>query len=190
MPRRPVQKSCSVCGREFVTSSTKQRYCGHSCAQFAHFASATERFWANTTKAGPDECWEWRGCTTNGYGAFHGVRGRLMGAHRFSYILHFGDIPPKLFVCHRCDNRRCVNPAHLFIGTRQDNIDDAEKKGRLQHPTCRGERHCFAKLNADQVLEIRKRIADGQSQRRVARDFGVEKTTIAHIIHRKTWKHI
>jgi hypothetical protein len=98
--------------------------------------TAEERFWAKVNKAeglGPaGDCWEWTAAkTTAQYGAFMKVKGVQILAHRFSYELTHGDIGDrKLFVCHRCDNPACVNPAHLFLGSHQQNVDDKMSKGR------------------------------------------------------------
>ena len=89
-----------------------------------------KRFFDKVNKA--DECWEWnaalRGKT--GYGAFK-LNGKVVDAHRLSYELHFGVIPKGVLVCHRCDNRKCVNPNHLFLGTYKGNHQDGVNKGRI-----------------------------------------------------------
>lgn len=84
-------------------------------------------------------CWEWNGALrTDGYGILK-INGRCDGAHRYSFELHnHTKIPEGMVVCHRCDNRKCINPAHLFMGTRQDNMDDAVQKGRLGAGACPG----------------------------------------------------
>lgn len=95
---------------------------------------AADRFWRRVNKAGPTSCWEWTASTRQGYGAFSFVacgRKRCIDAHRFSWLIHFGPVPPGWFVCHSCDNRRCVRPEHLWLGTCADNIRDASAKGRL-----------------------------------------------------------
>lgn len=90
-----------------------------------------ERFYNKINKT--DSCWEWtaslRGKT--GYGAFK-VSGKTIDAHRFSYILHKGEIPNGMYVCHTCDNRKCVNPEHLFLGTAKDNWQDAFNKNKVK----------------------------------------------------------
>jgi hypothetical protein len=86
------------------------------------------RFWKQVKKT--KGCWNWTGYTgTHGYGMMS-INSKWRLVHRFSYELHKGRVPDGLYVCHHCDNRRCVNPAHLFVGSHQDNMDDMCAKGR------------------------------------------------------------
>ena len=86
-----------------------------------------KRFWQKIEKS--TDCWEWTACKSHGYGQLHS-NGKLIRAHRLSWIIHHEQIPSELLVLHKCDNPGCVNPSHLFLGTQSDNLRDASKKGR------------------------------------------------------------
>ncbi len=103
------------------------------------FPSLNPRFWANVEKT--DSCWLWRGPKyVNGYGMWNPKHNKRFRAHRAAYANLVGVIPTGLYVCHRCDNRLCINPAHLFVGTHMDNTRDCMSKGR----TANGKKtHCI-----------------------------------------------
>ena len=128
-------------------------------------------------------CWEWIAGLRHGYGLIWD--GNPVGAHRVSFRLHRGSIPDGLCVLHHCDKRPCVNPAHLFLGTKADNATDRDKKGRLGPH--KGVFNGNAKLTDAQVLEIR---ASGRTPHSLAKQFGVTHIHIYSIFNRKTWKHI
>lgn len=117
----------------------------------------------------------------------------MMGAHRLSWELHNGPIPPGLVVCHKCDNPPCVNPDHLFLGTQGDNLRDRDAKGKHNvrlHPELeRGERNPNSRLSAVQISEIR-RLASDNSQRGLGRMFGVSGTQIRRILSGEQWGHV
>lgn len=96
------------------------------------------RFWKWVRKI-PNGCWEWQGCfTTSGYGRFQ-VHPKTLRAHKVSYFLFHGSFDEKLLVCHKCDNPKCVNPNHLFLGTAKENTLDMIEKGRLnRNKKCKG----------------------------------------------------
>lgn len=145
-----------------------------------------ERFWSKVRKT--DGCWLWTAYKTRtGYGKIR--RGeKLVSAHRVSWELHNGPIPEGLCVLHECDNPACVNPAHLFLGTQVDNVADMVSKGRQRAPE--GASVGTAKLAPAQVLEIRSRQGQGQSQRALAREFGVSKSQIGNILSGSFWRHL
>lgn len=157
-----------------------------------------EEFWAQVDQTGV--CWIWKRAVARGYGWLR-FRGRPMMAHRVAYLLKNGTLPSDLCVCHHCDNPPCVNPAHLFIGTRADNNRDRDRKGRLganvgltmrKYPErrARGERQGSAKLTAAVVRDIRKRAAAGETHRSIARVYGVSKTCVGEIVRRENWAHV
>jgi hypothetical protein len=99
-----------------------------------------------------------------------------------------GPVPMGMFVCHRCDTPRCVNPAHLFLGTQTDNMRDCSNKGRSNKP--RGEEHPRARLTAGQVVEIRKRHSAGDSLKAIARAFGISWHSVSPIVSGQAWSHV
>ncbi|CAB4176875.1 HNH nuclease [uncultured Caudovirales phage] len=131
-------------------------------------------------------CWLW---TLKGgqYGQLRvrGVERRCIGAHRVSWLLHYGGIPPGMFVCHKCDVRGCVNPEHLFLGTIQDNVADMDAKGR--RVVIFGEARPIAKLNADKVHAIR---AASGSYKSIGKQFGVSPQTVCNVKLGRLWTHI
>jgi len=154
-----------------------------------------QRFWAKVNKDGPiirpeiGPCWIWTGKINKryGYGMFCHSHSAYTQAHRFSYALTNGPIPDGLLVCHRCDNRPCVRPTHLFAGTHQDNSMDAVNKGRWTT----GEKNGASKLTADQVKEIRLRYASGtESQKTIAADFGINRAMVSYLCSGHSWKHL
>lgn len=149
-----------------------------------------ENFWSKTH---PSEsgCLEWAAqVTAHGYGrvAWHGKK-RL--AHRVAMYLHGGlsDLDADICVLHKCDNRLCCNPQHLFVGTKQDNTQDAMYKGRHVVPKGKGETSGNAKLTNAEAVEIRKRyFAGGVSQRNMAAMHGVTQMVISHIVRGNTYR--
>ena len=131
------------------------------------------------------DCWEYSGTIgMYGYGQF-GHRGKTIRAHRASYEIYNGKIPNGFIVCHTCDNRKCINPEHLYAGTYADNYNDARDRQRTNHPS--GENHYNCKLTLRDVQKIRN---SDLSQRKLASTYGVSQTTIGHIKRDLTWKTI
>lgn len=190
-----IPTTCAFCRREFMAArpaSTRppQKYCGQRCAKDGLSRPLSEKFWSRVLPGDPSECWPWLGKPgANGYGYISHRRRRLL-THRVSWEMHNGPIPPKTEVCHACDNPRCNNPAHLFLGSHRANMRDMTDKGRNVVPALKGERHPQARLTEDQVIEIRRRIAAGDMQRRIAADFGVTRPLITAINARRIWRHL
>lgn len=146
-----------------------------------------QAFWDRVRKT--EGCWLWEGLVKKtGYGFLaKRTTSPIQAAHRLSWKLHFGEIQDGLCVCHKCDNKLCVNPEHLFLGTAAENIYDCVKKGRH----ARGERRWSAKLTVAQVLEIRSRHQSGSSTRRqLANEYGIGVTAIGKIVLRERWREV
>ena len=147
------------------------------------------RFWSKVEKT--DGCWLWTGVVDKkGYGLFMRTRpnpSRRVFAHRFAYYLTYGSVSSEFHVCHRCDNPRCVNPAHLFVGTAMDNHEDSKRKGRQ----AQGERCPQARFTESQVIAMRERYrAGGISLTELGREYDADFRTIWLIVRGVTWKHV
>lgn len=138
------------------------------------------RFFENVRVA--KNCWIWKGATSKGY-AILGIGGRMEKASRVSWFIHFGAIPEAQLICHRCDNPKCVNPFHLFLGTHKDNTQDAITKQRMLV----GEKNGQHKLTSKDVRYIR---SSDKSATQLAKRFGVHIPCITRIIKRQRWKHL
>lgn len=151
-----------------------------------------DRLKATTVVNTVSGCWEWQGSKHNGYGRTivgsrkDGTR-HTISAHRLAYETWKGTIPVGFEVCHKCDNPSCINPDHLFIGTRQDNINDRERKGRNVVKV--GEEQARSKLTKKNVKDARwERAYVGTSYQKLADKYGVSKKTIQNAINGATWK--
>ena len=142
-------------------------------------------FWDKVDKSG--DCWEWvASCSSTGYGKLTYKR-KTYSAHRFVFSLLGIEIPDGMCVLHRCDNRKCVNPKHLFFGTIADNNRDKCKKGRQKTPF--GEKNGSSVLAAEQVVVIRE-LEGLVSPGRIAEKFGCSRTTVRRILSGECWSHV
>lgn len=188
----PVKLCECGCGQPAPLAPLTNRSLGWIKGQPLHFIrghnrrrSVVERFWENVNKNTPNGCWEWMGAHhAAGYGLLY-IGDSMKLTHRYSYELHWGEIPPGVFVCHHCDNPSCVNPAHLFLGNHDDNMADMTSKGRQNHG--KGS----AKLTEAQVSEIRRAYERGSiTHKELAAKYGVTREAISNIIQRRNWRHI
>jgi plasmid maintenance system antidote protein VapI len=126
----------------------------------------------------PGECWEWQGpMSTMGYGRVS-LNGERILAHRASYLIFNGELPTGMEACHKCDNRPCVNPEHLFAGTQRENNLDAATKGRMAK-----------KLTPSAILGIRTLCDQGAKQNAVAAMYGISPAHVSKIVVGGTWQH-
>lgn len=181
------------CG--FIESNNKLTKFGKYFIESYHLSKQEKelpRFWEKIEKT--ETCWNWKAHKLKkGYGHFHS-KGKEILAHRYSYELHKGKIPENLFVLHSCDNPSCVNPDHLWLGTKKDNRNDCESKGREKlfgnKEAKKGTENDNNKLSESEVLMIRSLKKEGKTFEELARKFSINRITVQQIVYRKTWKHI
>ncbi len=157
-----------------------------------HF-TVEQRFWQKVDRHSPNECWNWTARRhRNGYGSLY-IDGKEILAHRISFMLNVGPIPDGLCVLHHCDNRKCVNPSHLFLGTKQDNTIDMTQKGRnvfsTGHQYATGKNNSHTHLEDKDVLYLRQNYND-KSIYEWVNLYGVSISTIARIANGRGWKHL
>jgi hypothetical protein len=145
-------------------------------------------FWANGTDKLPKECLEWASnINDSGYGMFYLTNRNRIRAHRFSFGLSTGQAPPRdMQVCHTCDNRKCVNPNHLFLGTNAENVSDKVSKTRHNF----GAKVPQSVLNETDVASIIRRLGAGEAGKAIARNFGVHFQTVSDIKNGRSWSHL
>jgi hypothetical protein len=142
-------------------------------------------FWNKVDKT--ESCWNWKGATARGGYGNASLKGRPKAAHRLAWIITYGDIPDGLCVCHHCDNHLCVRPDHLFLGTFSDNTKDMFRKHRDNH--AKGERG-KAKLKEAEVVQIKRKLLNGETPSSIAPQFNISSSEIEHIKYGHSWKHI
>jgi Mor family transcriptional regulator len=160
-----------------------------------------ERFWSYVNKNGPmpdltkkceGACWTWCGTLhPTGYGEFS-VNNKSTKPHRFSYQMEhkLESIPSDMHVCHKCDNRSCVNPSHLFLGTAFDNIHDMMSKGRMKHGTFIGTENSRSKINNEIAMKIFLDCNSGMTTKSISKKYKVGRGTVQSIKEGRTWTHI
>lgn len=215
MPRQYIPRVtllCAHCGKQFSAIPTR-KFCSMACSALARTVDIATRLWAKVDKNGPlirddiGPCWVWTATKcTSGYGQIKrgGKHGECVPAHRVVWELTYGPIPDGMYVLHKCDNRTCVRPSHLFLGTHLDNMRDMMTKGRgvtaetrgrwvrnawVAYPDRmrRGSRSASAKLTDDDVQEIIERRASGEQGIALARIYGVSPSTISRVVCGHHW---
>jgi len=144
-----------------------------------------ERFWSRVNKNTKNGCWEWVArLNPDGYGEFD-CDNRGYRAHRLSWFFKFGEIEKGLNVCHKCDNPKCVNPDHLFLGTQKENVMDMLSKNRQR--SHKGTKNNKARLNEEKVSEIKRLRRSGLQYKEIADKFGVSVGCVSHILNGRHW---
>lgn len=193
-----AQATCSAPGCERPRHG-QQLYCRQHWSRWKRgdlklwlpvHATPEQRFWLKVAKT--DTCWSWTAARLpHGYGLFYANSQKVL-AHRFSYELHYGPIPPGFNIRHRCDNPPCIRPDHLALGTQADNVTDMIQRGRMNHSNkAVGERHPSHRLTEGTVRAIRDRYAaGGVRQVELAQEYGISQPSISALLRRQTWRHI
>jgi hypothetical protein len=184
--------NCPVCGNQVKRRLCEAKYrphqtvvcCSRSCADTHKKTRYKENFFKKVAKGNDGECWIWTAGISRGYGIVS-REGRSIKAHRLSYEIHHGPIPPGMLVMHSCDNPSCVNPEHLSVGTETDNVRDMINKGRNKDR--RGEKHPLKKLSLKQVEEIRQ-LRGLMGHKLIAEKFGISKSHVSGIQRGEYWK--
>ena len=149
--------------------------------------SPEERFAQKFERRGDDECWTWQAATAREYGVFY-FQGRQTYAHRVSAFWAglMSSVRDKVIVRHKCDNPRCVNPAHLETGTQADNINDCKKRGRI----CTGKDRWNSKLSEKKAIQIRELLRCKVKQKYIAAMYGVSHQAISNVKQKRTWGYV
>ncbi len=146
------------------------------------------RFWAGVDKKGPDDCWPWLRAPRNGYGAIKSD-GKVISAHRLSYVIAYGEPKDGGIVRHTCDNRLCCNPAHLIVGTPTDNVHDMQDRGQFHAVSGELSPHAIlTEPTVRAIWEIRKLTSHGAMK--IARQLKVPVDAVKGVLERKSWKHL
>jgi hypothetical protein len=184
-------ETCIICNN--ILDRGQSKLCSRKCTaryanqkkQLKYSSTISKRFWARTIPS--NECIRWLGAITSaGYGCVR-INKQTYQAHRVAYELEKGEIPSNMYVIHTCDNRWCVNPEHLFIGTHQDNMTDKIRKGR--QPQHHGENNPRARLTQKDIKEIRELYHSGNwKQKDIGLLFGIHQTHVSRIITWGVWK--
>lgn len=194
--RKKIEISCDYCGALFETIpcdlNNGRRFCSNSCSNTqrnkANSVSSEELFFKNiSNESHPNDCWIYKHTNQEGYGKIT-INQKTVLAHRYSYQINIDIISDGLCVCHKCDNPPCVNPDHLFLGTNGDNMQDKQIKGRARCGI--GSKQGHAKLNEQQVLEIKQKLKNGEKVKKLYEDYNVSQPAISNIKNGRNWKHV
>ena len=187
--KRRANETCEQCGRGFYAAPARRaggggRFCCRDCYIVHQNRTVTDpaRFWAKVDRRGAGQCWPWIGATSFGYGVLRWGGRNRRATHVALEVIDGSDVPSGMEVCHSCDNPGCVNPAHLWLGTRADNLADMVAKGRsaasFGSNALRGPR----RLTDGQVGEIRALRSAGEKRRLVAARFGIHISHVDRIV--------
>ncbi len=184
-----IDRTCVTCGKKFriypgALKDRAAKFCSQRCNGLSRRTPPEKRFWHYVTVTGEDDCWHWlASCGNHGYGQLASRGHGPLAVHRFSYELHKGPIPKGMLVRHTCDNKWCVNPGHLVLGTYADNSRDAVVRQAIN----RGEKNGRGKLTEQQAAAI---LVDTRRGCVIAREYGISEQNICNIRKGRSWRHL
>ena len=149
--------------------------------------SLEDKFWYFVDVKGEDDCWEWTGTLyRQGYGRFYHRDTVEVKSHRVSFLINFGEIPLDSLIYHKCNNRKCVNPKHIYAGSITSNMEDLSSSGVLK-----GEKNSQAKLTEELVIKIREEYFHTfENTRSLAKRYNVSQPLISKIVRGISWSHV
>lgn len=191
-----TDRTCDVCGTLWTPrtryQAARNKTCGPTCMAVAisrkradMVAPLIDRLMARISVDHETGCWNWTAGTVRGYGSLK-HDGISIGAHRASYEHHHGPIPDGLCACHKCDNRACINPEHLFLGSQAENVADMDAKGRRVSP--KGSGNSQAKINEADVMAIRAAV--GVTHKALGERYGITRSAVQAIRAGRNWGHV
>jgi hypothetical protein len=191
--KKTEHRKCKKCDKEFMALKHdvirgKMNFCSLKCS--TGFRNSSKKLlpheiFFNNIATDENGCWIYK--VGNRYGKIY-IERKTITAHRYSYLLHKGSIPNGLCVCHKCDVMKCVNPDHLFLGTKKDNVQDMLSKNRGNRK--KGSKHHRTILNEEQIAQIKRRILNGERIHHLKDEYGVNRTMLYQMKAGKSWNHV
>lgn len=196
MRKKNTTRICKNCQKEFKCFQSdvnrgKGIFCGNSCTTSYRnrmTKKTTEQIFLSNIVKQANDCWEYQKINTKGYGRISISKNKIISAHRYSYMYFVDKNIAGLYICHKCDNKKCVNPKHLYAGNAKDNAKDREERSIIRRKI--GQEHYKSKLSDDDVRQIKLALKQGVLGKDLAKQYNVTPFCISAIKLNKSWKHL